>query len=415
MDCDPRLGTVAIAFPALLFFLEPMSFNSSLQNIVQELERHQDVIRIKKLLIYTAEKRWENSLFKLQKVPLDKLITGIIAQFPSENSLRTSISKAVQSLSRPEAYNRIAYTILLHVIPLYESREAKNDFATFIKDDEDETSPGSQPDKSEVVGGISLASQQLASHPETIRIKKLLYAICKGRWENDVQKLGQAPFVELLQTLKNIHPQLLTFEQSLNELVNSLNRQSYYRGIASAMLEYVAPLYEDTAMTTQMIDIPQFMDRGQRRPTEPSYPNKEDVFVAQHPIEHIANGNQQNSTVDSLIPVAIKAPEVVQNLVEKLDIYRLKLEIIKYTNPLRAKILLFSILYHPFNPKGQDWSLLKTCDLDDLLLKAIAAHPTVADLESKLTATAQALFDPEEHLQAVSTIIQAITLLTDKS
>ena len=80
-----------------------------------------------------------------------------------------------------------------------------------------------------------------------------------------------------------------------------------------------------------------------------------------------------------------------------------------------AKILLFSAVHHMFDLSGQDWSLLRTCDFDDLLQAALLGSPTVIALEIRLSAIAQALFEPKEHLQATSALIQAIKLLSQSS
>ena len=43
-------------------------------------------------------------------------------------------------------------------------------------------------------------------------------------------------------------------------------------------------------------------------------------------------------------------------------------EIMQYTNPLRAKIMLFYMIYQ-IDPYEQHWSIVRTCSLDDLLIK----------------------------------------------
>ncbi|NJL22951.1 MAG: hypothetical protein HC895_22415, partial [Leptolyngbyaceae cyanobacterium SM1_3_5] len=64
-------------------------------------------------------------------------------------------------------------------------------------------------------------------------------------------------------------------------------------------------------------------------------------------------------------------------------------EILKYANPLRAKLLLFSALHEPIDLS--QISLLKTDDLDHLLRSIVRIHPTPAALELHLNDTAQQL------------------------
>ena len=86
----------------------------------------------------------------------------------------------------------------------------------------------------------------------------------------------------------------------------------------------------------------------------------------------------------------------------------MRLEIIKYTNPLRAKILLFSILEHKFDFSTQDWLKIKARELDSLVLDIFKIYETLKELEFKLDNTAKSLYEPDEHIQAASAIVKAM-------
>jgi hypothetical protein len=88
--------------------------------------------------------------------------------------------------------------------------------------------------------------------------------------------------------------------------------------------------------------------------------------------------------------------------------FDLRLEVMKYGNPLRVKILAFSLTYHQFDNSSNDWSLLQTCTVDDLLFKLLQTYPTIAELEEQIYATAKKLKDSDEYLQPAGAIVQSM-------
>lgn len=115
-------------------------------------------------------------------------------------------------------------------------------------------------------------------------------------------------------------------------------------------------------------------------------------------------------------PMPAPAPAPVpkkKHFAAALNIYELKLEVMKYANPLRTKILLFSVVHHPFDLSGKDWSMLRTCDFDELLSEVLRDASSLKALEIKLSAIARSLFDANEHLQAAGAIVQAVTTFTN--
>lgn len=86
----------------------------------------------------------------------------------------------------------------------------------------------------------------------------------------------------------------------------------------------------------------------------------------------------------------------------------MRLEIVKLANPLRAKILLFSLVYYPFTCKEQDWSNLKLYSLEGLLRSVTTVCSSLEDLQSKLEAAAQQLNPPEDYIEVVSVILKSL-------
>lgn len=436
-----------------------MPSHPALAQILRELEQHQDAPRIKKLLIYTAENRWESDPRLLDQRQLGPLIDKLYSKLPSPAHLLEALTTAVSSLSRPAAYSLIATEIVTKLSPLYEEvNEATHIVAM---------PPPAAPATKVAAQVMEYVASQLEQHREAIRIKKLLFALCYQRWENDFQVLGQVSFLELLQQIKMRYVTKTQFAGTIQNLIASLNNQSTYGQLGDVILHAIRPLYESTDERTGLtrptfppmaIAPPEYPPDGvayQGSMTRHTRRNQEVIFgqsqahletdpaTAGNPKSrgltpdkstqvpahlrpdkstHIpTNPNTANAAGVSKAPPAEVPPAEAppaevspsrpKHFMDDLDIYQLKLEVMKYANPLRAKILLFSFVHHPFDLTGQDWSMLRSCDFDDLLCKATGKSTSVVELEIQLSAIAQSLFESEEHLQATSAIIQAINLL----
>lgn len=106
-----------------------------------------------------------------------------------------------------------------------------------------------------------------------------------------------------------------------------------------------------------------------------------------------------------IITIVFSESTAIQGLKDLLDV---RLKILRHTNPLRAKILIFSILYHPFKFSTRDWLTIKMQDLDNLIRHLHSICPTPTELEEKLHKTAQKGNQNEEDFTTASVIFKAM-------
>jgi ribosomal protein L31 len=91
-----------------------------------------------------------------------------------------------------------------------------------------------------------------------------------------------------------------------------------------------------------------------------------------------------------------------------VDVFELRLAVMKYTIPLNAKILIYSALNQVVTGQRQDWISLRQVALDELLLNLCQTYPTFVSLEKRLWQTVdevQLLDQPTQTLQA---LLQAV-------
>ena len=90
---------------------------------------------------------------------------------------------------------------------------------------------------------LNLALQQLVSHPNHRRIKKLLYGTHQACWENDATVLESVSLKVLLESLTDRNATLEECRNSLYQIVRTLNRQETYSKIANIILESIQNVY----------------------------------------------------------------------------------------------------------------------------------------------------------------------------
>ncbi len=207
------------------------------------------------------------------------------------------------------------------------------------------------------------------------RIKRITFFACKEYWENDVGKLGNTDLGILIQELCTKYSNLEDIETVLNIIVSKVNKKAEYALVADLIICQLSRLYEFEDMTNLETNISRFGGE-----TLPAF---QEEFSAEIPG---SNETERNPGI----------------------LFDVRQKILQQTNPLRAKILIFSSLYHEFTFSDRDWLLLKSQELDTLLRQLFNVCPTLGELESQLYRTASTLENTDENDQTASVIIQAM-------
>jgi hypothetical protein len=95
------------------------------------------------------------------------------------------------------------------------------------------------------------------------------------------------------------------------------------------------------------------------------------------------------------------------------DLSDTKLDLMRFANPLRAKILIFSQLYYGFIPDIHDWSDMRNHDLDFLLRQSFYSSPTYEILKASLLKTARSLPEPDAYEPIVSSVLRVLAPFYD--
>ncbi|MDA0266253.1 MAG: adenylate/guanylate cyclase domain-containing protein [Cyanobacteria bacterium] len=388
---------------------------------VQSLKQDPDRNRVKKLLFGTRQSVWENDPTVLARFELQELLQALLQRYPTLDALETAFHSIVARLNRQTSYLAVASRILMAVQPVYDQRRIQTSPPA------EQTAMSVAVDATAITDGESIYQKialQLTASPQAIRIRKLLHSIVNNRWENDPAILTQQEMDGLVASVYKIAPTVKELSYHLDRIVNRLSRQDHYARIAETIVGVFQQLYglEEGTVLAKVED-------------------KTSLNISPHPVQVetglaadglAADENEEHTLGDPhlstqtrwetmptegmtraiTIPPGIAPPKIpAEPLVsprDRSELFALRLEIMRYTNPLRAKILLLSTIRSPFTFTPQDWRLLKAKTLDNLLQETFEYCPSFADLEGKLTIIASCLDNHHANTQAAGAILQAM-------
>ncbi len=361
---------------------------SMLDEIVQELERQENSTRIKKLIFYACKNYWENDLETLNRFPLQDLLQELKYANPTIEQLRLTLELLVETINRKAEYSLVANTILSRVGKLYSYGEQSTEII-FVRSQ-------NLYDSDHQASVVNEIASELEQNPNSVRIKKLILYTCKDIWQNNPQILNSFKFKDLLQELKSSFSTLEELNSNLYSTVASLNRPTEYALIAYTIINKVEKLYNDdeeptAAHSAKTVKLSPAVHKAAKIASAQSAKNFKSVPTtrkATQPSSNTQSVSQQDKTKPSYDP------------------FELRLAIMRYTNPLRAKILLFSALYENFNPRQPDWSVITTKELDELFFSLFSQCSTINEVEFQLNETARCLEEPDESAQAAAVIIK---------
>lgn len=377
--------------------LSPHAINALYKQLAVELEATGNGTRIKKLAFYVCRRRWETDQNKLDGLRLQDLIAELHQSMPTLESLTIAINGCVQTLSKQAEYALIANALISKLQRLYsmagqatvpasppidppqQVKALEPLEAASIAEPPLAIEPLPVADASALYAAIA---QRLEPEPNLQRIKKLLFYVCHRQWESDAAKLERLNLETLIQEVHQLTRTSAQLEAAFEAVVKTLNKQEEYREIAQTIVTSLGRLY------------PGYQEELPLPPPLAVASPQEEV------LEAIAVPEETRS------PIQPEPPRPSQDA--PLNLFDFRLGIMKYANPLQAKILLFSALYEDFGFTNQDWSNLKQHDLDSLLRRLLGICKTYTDLEACLFTAARRSPEPEQTVQTAEAIIKCL-------
>ncbi len=302
---------------------------------------------------------------------------------------------------------------------------------------------------------------ELEHDANALRIKKLLLYACKNWWENDPSRLSVISFSSLIEELRQSHSTIEQFRSRLNHLVGTLNKSAEYAPVAQTITKAFERLYDQSAILSHAVDVPEeetalrtvvqtieqnvnlsrikkllicvcrkYWEANAYVIEQTKLRDLIEEFIEQYPNLEAARSTLSAcvKTLNKPIEYALIAECIIREIEplygqksevselhyskqinsEAIDLFDVRVEILKYANPLQAKILLFSSAYYLFEFRTSDWTNLRLYSLDGLLRTVLSQTDSIDDFEQTLKAKAKQLVDADFYLEIVSIIARAI-------
>lgn len=373
------------------------------QTTVKYLENHEESLRIKKVIFCLCHKSWQNDLEILKGVSLGELITEILAKTSDFQNLKYAINKLINSLNNSDFYTNISEIILDQLELVYTSQDSPLSGVP--------TQPNLQQSDLETL--IDSIIEDLTNHPEKRRIKKLMVSACQSKWEKDSGIVRQQDFRNLILELHRLNPQKRNLEKSLHRIVKKLNKPEVYAKLAHLVIDRLAILYE-TGPEPTVVTIADHSDQSELEIQEPkiekSHRRSQTNVNKKFDLVELATSMTQNDSKQIVgniqkVTVSLSEPD---SALKNCDLFELRLEIMQYTNPLQAKMILFSILDQFWLNHIQDWSILKNFTLDYLLEQLFKMYRSKNEVQEKFEQVAPLLpgsIAPEQTFKTLMEIL----------
>lgn len=369
-----------------------MAALSALDEIIQNFVQDPNLVRIKKLLIYACTNAWETNSAQISTYNLPDLIERLMAIDPTVEALEAHLGRVVKTLNKPAEYQLIANLVIRNLKKLY-----------------------SEPELTQVVVDHSpqyqAIAQVLEQDVDAARVKKLLYCACKGQWENSPTILEALSLSFLIQEIYELTPSLENLQSLLQSIVRTLNRQAVYTLVAQKTVAALKILYLPDGSAVALETNPPTLSGLSA--SEPSAHPQEQTDLPElevrrsfptGPTESMAKPRSETPLPADAVALAHPQP----NRFDPSVLFNLRLEVVQYANPLRAKILIFSIVRYHLEPNEANDSALKAVSLDDLLILLFQKFSSWPQLQAALEGGAHSFAQSRPYLQVAAAISRAM-------
>jgi hypothetical protein len=293
----------------------------------------------------------------------------------------------------------------------------------------------------------------LDKHQEAVRIKKMLYCLCTGRWEKDTDYLNSINFQYLIEQIVRENNTLELLRALLQNLIGTVNKPKQYIAVAKIIYLAIGQLYpefdrehgnkskpasppvETAPMPSARISQPeptnsalgevpssfqrayapeptQLTDLGVPSSLQRSYePQPTQQFETQTPIyDDVDESAYETYCAPDLSEDGQYDSEVQDDraIIPEYDPFVLRQNVMSSANPLRAKIILLLMLKPDFNFSSQSVSMMRDYQLDDLILEVLKNYPSVPLLEEGITFAVEQLVEIEEYGKAANGLLQSL-------
>ncbi len=314
------------------------------------------------MLYCLCTNRWEKDADYLNSINSQYLIEQIVREHDTLDKLKILLQKLIKTVNKPKQYIDIAKVIYLAIGQLYPEFHQEHAHKSSTRVPAAQT-PNPAPTQ-------AYTSQDIPSAIER----------------------AYTPAPTQAYTSQDI-------PSALERAYTPAPTQAYTsQDIPSAIERAYAPA-PSQAYTSQ--DVPSAFQRA-------FTPAPTQQFAEQLPVDDGVDESAYETYCATEAPDEIPLDRIE---VPDYDPFVLRQNVMSYTNPLRAKIILLVMLRPHFNFGSQSAATMREYHLDDLLLEVMKTYPTIEDLEESITYAVEQLIEVEEYGKAATGLLQSLVPL----
>lgn len=320
----------------------------------------------------------------------------------------------------------------------------------------------SQPEFATKQDAIEQAVGNLTQHSQHLRIKKLLFSVCYGTWENEVAVLNTVSLETLVAIILGRYSTWQQCRDGLHQKARSLNRRKLYTAIANTILYYLRVVFSTPEPRSPSTDqqAANLSASVQSRAKAEIYQPVLDILSKAENLDVIKTflgylGQKPGTIADtastdllSLVQLAHRqAPTPLQLKQQLIAIVKtqvspanaqivarqilrafrslystgpapvvttpdslsiLEQELSQRCDVNQVRVLLYSILYGPYADSPLQRQILQSKTLRDLLQETFEYCTTYSDFESKLTILAHCVETSDGINRALKVMLVAL-------
>ncbi|NJK60700.1 MAG: hypothetical protein HC918_11285 [Oscillatoriales cyanobacterium SM2_1_8] len=225
----------------------------TLEDVVEALEQDENVLRIKRLVVFASHGFWVTEADDLAAMDTRRLVEELLVAVPNLGDLKQKIQACVRQLNKPGVYALVADAIVDSIGLLYPSDGSPAvstavAWAGLPEAGDELTVPGEPlPERpTQLPDGFDLRLE-VANTVSPLRLKVLLFSLLHRPFdpeEKDWHEFNGVDVGALLDALWSRYSDFAALEKRLYASAEGLREPQEYRQVASTLLRSLRSRYE---------------------------------------------------------------------------------------------------------------------------------------------------------------------------
>jgi hypothetical protein len=233
-----------------------------LEEVIDSLEQDSNVLRIKRLILFTCHDSWSNDVNEVKALHMRQLVRELMIMFPDLNMLKHKLNSQVKQLSKQSEYLLAADNIIDSLGFLYTLRDEGKLPHSFLTPKTSSSQNGSQPknDESERNDSDTIPHRHnlkyltnlfdlradISRNVSPLHAKILLFSALNYRFspqERDWSALYTYDIDDLIQLIFQTYDTVAALEARLAEVSLTLDQPEDAKRASAVILQAIRPFY----------------------------------------------------------------------------------------------------------------------------------------------------------------------------